>query len=718
MDQLNGTSPLNFREDYFATRLSDNDEEFQEDENDEINELVNDNSHNGRANSQQNNLRKMPSIVSLSLNANDGPRTGIMFNDLRTAPTSGLNLENVSIYEEPRADTNNTISYNDDTMSTILSPMARSILGDNVTANGVSDDIEDENDSEFLVNENRPFPFHIAEEPEPEMELEHADECPHPADLFSRRQHFFILSTAGKPIYSMHGSYDLLVVYSGVIQTIVSFFKYSSNGEETLKMIDSMDVFTKKPIKFVFLDKSPLILMTISKVQGATQVELEQQLDFIYSFIISALSKSYIDKVFNKYANFDLRNLLGQTDLLTLDSICQDLANNLNSSQILGGLQTLRMHSRVRSRLDRKLNQLKSPNLLYGLILGPDEKLITIIRPRKHNLHTSDLMVLFEMIYNTNTFKTKVEQSLKENDMELLTNETFWVPICLPKFNSNGHLYTLLQFSQLNDDRYFQLHDINNDTNTHRLKQFADEPDKTKIAIILMSPYKDAFAEMRKVSSNIMKEILFDKRIYTDIWNSMVGNGRIFIERVLSPPKVSQTSWTQNRSSFSMIMSTLTLGGKTTIPAPTPVKSEPVNNSILHFTVKNKRLVQSVFPESKYFDIHDAHTKSSLLTLYRYLRRKLQLATTNPIQLQNLPSRPKSIPGADSDTGESHPSTVYEIWTNNATGVDMVGFAARFGNYEVLLVGSGNHVDEKTMKRHALHILKWSRRNEQRLFIS
>ena len=59
MDQLNGTSPLNFREDYFATRLSDNDEEFQEDENDEINELVNDNSHNGRANSEQNNLRKI-----------------------------------------------------------------------------------------------------------------------------------------------------------------------------------------------------------------------------------------------------------------------------------------------------------------------------------------------------------------------------------------------------------------------------------------------------------------------------------------------------------------------------------------------------------------------------------------------------------------------------------------------------------------------------------
>ncbi|GME88454.1 unnamed protein product [Ambrosiozyma monospora] len=47
------------------------------------------------------------------------------------------------------------------------------------------------------------------------------------SDTFSKhKKHFFILSSAGKPIYSMHGSDDILTVYAGVIQTIVSFFQY------------------------------------------------------------------------------------------------------------------------------------------------------------------------------------------------------------------------------------------------------------------------------------------------------------------------------------------------------------------------------------------------------------------------------------------------------------------------------------------------------------
>lgn len=48
----------------------------------------------------------------------------------------------------------------------------------------------------------------------------------------SRRKHFFVLSAAGKPIYSRYGDDSLISGYMGVIQAIISFFE--DNGD-TLK---------------------------------------------------------------------------------------------------------------------------------------------------------------------------------------------------------------------------------------------------------------------------------------------------------------------------------------------------------------------------------------------------------------------------------------------------------------------------------------------------
>ena len=50
----------------------------------------------------------------------------------------------------------------------------------------------------------------------------------------SRRKHFFVLSAAGKPIYSRYGDDDVISGYMGVIQTIISFFE--DNGD-TLKSV-------------------------------------------------------------------------------------------------------------------------------------------------------------------------------------------------------------------------------------------------------------------------------------------------------------------------------------------------------------------------------------------------------------------------------------------------------------------------------------------------
>lgn len=705
MDDVLGTSPLEFKDDYFASAFSsdDNAEELEEDSEGGERRRIEE-EHNGRSESiyQRPNLCKTPSILSLSP-ARDGSEsnkdTGIMFNELRTVPTSSLSLENASLNHFRRLSSRNddnqllSVYQPDDTMSTILSPMLESV--NDYTLEPVV--------PETIVEEEvkTGFPYELCNN-----KFEKSDDDNDRNLFFNNRQHFFILSSAGKPIYSMHGSNELFLVYSGIIQTIVSFFKYSNSGEESIKMIESNDSRTGKPIKFVFLDKSPIILMTIIKNDESTQIELEQQLDFIYSFLISTLSKPYIEKIFTKYANFDLRNLLGKTDIQTLDSICEDLSNNLNISQILSGLQCLRMHSSVRSRLYNKLFSFKSQNFLYGLVIGPNEKLISIIKPRRHTLHTSDLMILFEMIYNTNTFKAKNDSG----DLKFITNETFWVPICLPKFNSNGHLYTLIQFHQLNDERFFKLHDIEH----NQSNELYDE-DFTKIGIILLSPFKDSFNELRKVSQSLSKEILFDKKIFKDIWNSIVGNGRIIVDRVIGEPNsnlLSQplpNSSSERRMTISSIMNNFSLNSKPSIAITTEYV---IPDNIIHFTVKNKRLVQYIFPESKMFNIYDLTIKKNLLHIYKYLRRKLHFVTSD-FNI-NVPNYDENI---DDLNNNFRNNIVYESLNDIYIDERIVGFACKLGNYEIFIVGKGELLNENKLIEYSLKILRWCKRQEVRIFI-
>lgn len=73
-----------------------------------------------------------------------------------------------------------------------------------------------------------------------------------------RKKHIFVLSFAGKPIYSRYGNEDKLAWLFGVIQTLVSFVQAD---DDTIKSICAGDT------SFVFLVKKPLILAAVSKTE-------------------------------------------------------------------------------------------------------------------------------------------------------------------------------------------------------------------------------------------------------------------------------------------------------------------------------------------------------------------------------------------------------------------------------------------------------------------
>lgn len=75
-------------------------------------------------------------------------------------------------------------------------------------------------------------------------------------------EHVFILSTAGKPIYALHGNEDKLATLFGVMQALVSVVQANQ---------DSLISIHAAGIKFVFFVKSPLILVAATRKHLSVQ---------------------------------------------------------------------------------------------------------------------------------------------------------------------------------------------------------------------------------------------------------------------------------------------------------------------------------------------------------------------------------------------------------------------------------------------------------------
>ncbi|CAI4061707.1 hypothetical protein SKDZ_07G1350 [Saccharomyces kudriavzevii ZP591] len=282
-------------------------------------------------------------------------------------------------------------------------------------------------------------------------------------------KNFLIFTSAGKPIYCMHGKDEKIMSYTGLVNTVVSYFQV--NGPSELKTISTF----ASDKRFTFLDKSPILLMAQSE-RGESSNELLNQLDFLYSYILSSLSERQLVRLFSKRENFDLRNYLETTDFENLDEICSLICDRMFPSLLLNSLQCLPFRHSSRLKLQslilqqlEKRQDIPRGTLLYGLIIAPQNKLCCVLRPKGHTLHTTDLHLLFCLI--SHQF-----QNLDET-------QELWVPICFPKFNSSGFLYCYIKF-------------LPNDSNSNE-----------KSALVLISAQKDAFFSLKSFSDELIVKL-------------------------------------------------------------------------------------------------------------------------------------------------------------------------------------------------------------------
>ncbi|KAK6355112.1 Vacuolar fusion protein mon1 [Orbilia brochopaga] len=264
-----------------------------------------------------------------------------------------------------------------------------------------------------------------------------------------RKKHFFILSSAGKPVYSRYGDEAIVSQFMGVIQTIISFFQ---EGKDPLRS------FSAGKHKFTILQEGHLYLCGVSSL-GETDSQLRTQLDMLYTQVLSTLTLTTVTKVFSERENFDLRRLLGGTEVF-LDALSDAMARG-EPNILLGSLECVKMRKHVREKINNILLKCRTNNLLYGLIIA-DGRLVSVIRPKRHSLHPPDLQLFISMLFSASTFKGGGEH---------------WTPICLPKFNAKGFLHAYICFFQ------------------------------PEIALVLISPTREAFFDMKSVKDNIIEQL-------------------------------------------------------------------------------------------------------------------------------------------------------------------------------------------------------------------
>jgi hypothetical protein len=287
----------------------------------------------------------------------------------------------------------------------------------------------------------------------------------------SKLKHFFILSSAGKPIWSRHGDDQVIANHIGILQTLISFYQ---------DVDDNLRGFTTGNARFVVLSKGHLNLAAISRL-GESDLQLKTQLESLYMQILSTLTLPSMQRMFSNRPSTDLRRPLQGTEVL-LGALADGFTRG-SLPTLLSALECLKIRKSHRQIINNTLLKVKSPNLLYGLMVAGG-RLVSVVRPRKHSLHPGDLQLIFNMLFEAGSVKAGGGEN--------------WIPLCLPGFNNTGFLYMYVSFLDIGANHA--------KVSEERPQSSSSAPrDDEQLAIILISADKEAFYELRQMRDDLIE---------------------------------------------------------------------------------------------------------------------------------------------------------------------------------------------------------------------
>lgn len=485
--------------------------------------------------------------------------------------------------------------------------------------------------------------------------------------LVNHNKNFFILSNAGKPIFIMHGEDKQVIPLAGIINTVINYFQV--NEQSNVKTI----YLRNTGQRFVFLNKSPIIIMIYSN-QGETTKVLQDELDFLYSYLLSTLTSKNLAKLFKNRSNFDLGTFLAQTDVDNLKEICSLLSNQFYPDIFLNALQSDPLRKSIRAKIHNQiLHQLNEDSeliprgtLLYGLLLtGNDTKMTAVIRPRGHTLHTSDLQLLFCL----------VRRHLRSNN----TDRELWIPICFPKFNSTGFLYSYIKFLSY----------------------------ESKTVLVFISAQKDAFFKLKLFSDRLVCKLMKDRSISKVIKSDREMSG--FRIRDIPAPLIHHFIYKSTRH-VQYVMPIVEYNVKFQ-----NILEDDETHEIASYCSGDERNEDNAFIKDE--KLNQKLYQMKVQSYYRELHNSVMTEDgSKPLKnnVVNFIQWEGTISNSDEDI---HDDSDTEVASTNKEKIHIMGMVWCTPQFELYLICNNGVNDKKTISSSARKILRWCQKHEERLFI-
>jgi hypothetical protein len=259
----------------------------------------------------------------------------------------------------------------------------------------------------------------------------HRAEDPNSDKWKQHKRHFFILSDAGKPIFSRYGDEDTLAPFMGVVSAVISFVK---DDQDQIRRVVAGDH------NIVFLMKGALYMVCATRM-GEDEEVIRRQLTFVYLQLLMFLTRKSIDTIFKKKAGFDLRNLLGQSGEQVLMALIRNMHGSgpyrltAAASFLFHSTSCVKLPASLRSDVSRVLQQVckQIPGIVYGFLLS-NFRMIHAVRQKKVPLYAEDLLLLLNFVQSSISFRSSEQ----------------WIPICLPMYKPDGLVFAYVAF--LNPD--------------------------------------------------------------------------------------------------------------------------------------------------------------------------------------------------------------------------------------------------------------------------
>ena len=176
-------------------------------------------------------------------------------------------------------------------------------------------------------------------------------------------------------------------------------------------------------------------------------------------------------------------------------------------STLLSALECLKIRKSQRHVINNTLLKSRTPKLLYGLIVAGG-RLVSVVRPKRHSLHPSDLQLIFNMLFEASGVKAGGGEN--------------WIPLCLPGFNKTGYLYMYVSFLPVVE--HTDQEATTSDGEEYKQHHSSTNRSEQEIAILLISADKESFFELQNMRDDVVSAL--DKSGSLKIIRAAVRAGR------------------------------------------------------------------------------------------------------------------------------------------------------------------------------------------------